>query len=111
MKYQVTGNEYVSLPTIRESDGAIESISCLYMNLKGMIELKGRNGLIRPFLQYDEKEIVPYMVCRQRIRAALHPEPGEAGVLRGYPGKYDRQLPGMQETQPRYYQHLKTICL
>ena len=59
MKYQVTGNEYVSLPTIRENDGAIESISCLYMNLKGMIELKGRNGLIRPFLQCGEKEIVP----------------------------------------------------
>ena len=51
MNYQVTGNEYVSLPAIRENGGAIESISCLYMNLKGMIELKGRNGLIRPFLQ------------------------------------------------------------
>ena len=25
------------MPTIRENDGAIESISCLYMNLKGMI--------------------------------------------------------------------------
>ena len=40
-RYQVTGNEYVSLPTIRESDGAIEGISCLFMRLKGMIELKG----------------------------------------------------------------------
>ena len=56
-QYQVTGNEYVSLPTIRESDGAIESISCLYMSLKGMIELAGRDGLIRPFLQCDENEI------------------------------------------------------
>ena len=58
MKYQVTGNEYVSLPTIREDDGAIESISCLFMNLKGMIELKGRNGLIRPFLQCGGQEII-----------------------------------------------------
>ena len=58
MKYQVTGNEYVSLPTIREDNGAIESISCLFMNLKGMIELKGRNGLIRPFLQCNSKEII-----------------------------------------------------
>ena len=27
MNYYVTGNEYVSLPTIRESDGAIEGLS------------------------------------------------------------------------------------
>ena len=38
-QYQVTGNEYVSLPTIRESDGAIESISCIYMQFKGMLEM------------------------------------------------------------------------
>ena len=52
-QYQVTGNEYVSLPTIREYDGAIKGISCLYMSLKGMIELTGKDGLIRPFLQCD----------------------------------------------------------
>ena len=57
MNYQVTGNEYISLPTIRESDGAVENISCLYMTLKGMIELKGRDGLLRPFLKCDGKEI------------------------------------------------------
>ena len=53
MKYQVTGNEYVSLPAIRERDGAIEGLSCLYMGVKGMIELTGREGLIRPFLVID----------------------------------------------------------
>lgn len=60
-QYQVTGNEYVSLPTIRESDGAIEGISYLYMSLKGMIELIGRDGLIRPFLQCDgdERPLIP----------------------------------------------------
>ncbi len=52
-QYQVTGNEYVSLPTIRESDGAIEGISCLYMGVKGMIEMTGKDGFIRPFLQCD----------------------------------------------------------
>ena len=56
-QYQVTGNEYVSLPTIRESDGSIESISCLYMQLKGMIELKGLNGFIRPYLEQDGKQV------------------------------------------------------
>lgn len=57
MNYQVTGNEYVSLPTIREEDGAMEGISCLYMSVKGMIELKGNDGFIRPFFQCDGKEM------------------------------------------------------
>ena len=55
-QYQVTGNEYVSLPAIRETDGIVESISCLYMQLKGMLELKGRNGLICPFVKSREAE-------------------------------------------------------
>ena len=49
--YQVTGNEYVSLPTIRESDGAVEGVSFLYQAVKGMIELKGRGGFLRPYVQ------------------------------------------------------------
>jgi len=56
-QYQVTGNEYVSLPAIRETNGAIESISCLYMQLKGMLELKGQNGLICPFIRSKETEM------------------------------------------------------
>ena len=59
-QYQVTGNEYVSLPTIRESDGSIESISCLYMQLKGMIELKGLNGFIRPYPRTGWKAGIPF---------------------------------------------------
>ena len=27
MNYQVTGNEYLSLPTIRETDGTVEGVS------------------------------------------------------------------------------------
>ena len=57
-QYQVTGNEYVSLPAIRESDGAVESISCLYMQLKGMLEMKGLNGFIQPYLEHDGNRAV-----------------------------------------------------
>ena len=39
MNYFVTGNEYVSLPTIRQTDAAIEGLSFLHMGAKGMIEL------------------------------------------------------------------------
>ena len=50
MAYQVTGNEYLSLPTIREEDGAIEGVTFLYMQAKGLLELRGDEGLIRPYL-------------------------------------------------------------
>ncbi len=52
-RYQVTGNEYVSLPTIREADGAVEGISCLYMQVKGMLELKGQERFMQPFFMVD----------------------------------------------------------
>ena len=55
-RYQVTGNEYVSLPTIREADGAVEGISFLMMGLKGMLELKGDDGLVKPFMTVDGAE-------------------------------------------------------
>lgn len=48
--YQVTGNEYLSLPTLREQDGAIEGITFLYMGLKGLLELRGEEALIKPTL-------------------------------------------------------------
>ncbi|MGI6700456.1 MAG: glycoside hydrolase family 125 protein [Christensenellales bacterium] len=57
MNYQVTGNEYVSLPTIRESDGAIEGISCLFMRLKGMLEMKGQGRFIQPYIELYGKQI------------------------------------------------------
>lgn len=50
MNYQVTGNEYISLPTIRETDGAVEGVTFLYMRLKGLLEIHGDDGLIRPYL-------------------------------------------------------------
>jgi uncharacterized protein len=42
-KYQVTGNEYLSIPTLRERDAAIEGITFLHMGSKGMIEIRGNN--------------------------------------------------------------------
>ena len=54
MAYQVTGNEFLSLPTIRESDGAVEGVTFLYMQVKGLLELRGNAGLIRPYWELDE---------------------------------------------------------
>lgn len=54
-KYRVTGNEYVSLPTIREADGAIEGVTFLYMAAKGMLETRGSGDapFLRPALEID----------------------------------------------------------
>lgn len=57
MKYCVTGNEYVSLPTIRETDGVLEGISFLYMQQKGMLELYGNDGLLKPFFRVNGEKI------------------------------------------------------
>lgn len=55
--YQVTGNEYLSLPTIREKDGAVEGITFLYMQVKGLLEIRGKDGLIRPYAEADGKRL------------------------------------------------------
>lgn len=56
MAYQVTGNEYISLPCIRETDGAVEGITCLYMRAKGMLEMRGSDGFIKPYLKCGEEK-------------------------------------------------------
>ena len=55
-KYLPTGNEFVSLPTIREDDGAIEAIGFLYMAQKGMIEVRGDDvcPLMAPFISLKD---------------------------------------------------------
>lgn len=58
--YQITGNEYISLPQIREDDGAVENLTFLYMNAKGMLEMTGKAGLIRPYLHIDGS-LVPFL--------------------------------------------------
>lgn len=50
--YQVTGNEYLSLPTIRETDGALEGLTLLHMGAKGLLELNGGSmPLLRPLIR------------------------------------------------------------
>ncbi|MHB1393049.1 MAG: glycoside hydrolase family 125 protein [Clostridia bacterium] len=50
-----TGNEMISLPEIREADGAILSLNFLYMRYKGMISLTGseETPLFRPFIELN----------------------------------------------------------
>ena len=59
MNYQVTGNEYVALPTLREADAALESLSFLHMGAKGMLELCGTQEapLLAPFVQRAGSEV------------------------------------------------------
>ena len=57
MAYQVTGNEYISLPTIREQDGAVEGLTFLWMGARGMLELRGEEGLIRPYAAADGQRV------------------------------------------------------
>lgn len=59
-RYQVTGNEFLSLPTIRECDGAIEGVTVLHMGSRGLLELRGDSSI--PFL-------TPY--CRELGTAPL----------------------------------------
>lgn len=55
--YQVTGNEYLSLPTIREEDGAAEGLTLLHMGAKGLLELKGNETpFILPLIRIDGAE-------------------------------------------------------
>ncbi len=65
-RYIPTGNEYVSLPQIREEDGSIESISFLYMAQKGMIELYGDS----------ERPLFSPMIRRYKMA-----DPGAAEIL------------------------------
>lgn len=50
MRYIPTGNEYIALPTIRESDGAIESASVVLGRLDGLLEMAGEDA--KPFLAW-----------------------------------------------------------
>lgn len=69
MGYYVTGNEYVSLPTIRDTDGALEGLSFLHMGAKGMIELCGnaQHPLVVPFLKINGQEQALKNMQWQRI--------------------------------------------
>lgn len=53
-KYYLTGNEFVSIPAIRE-DASIESINFLHMGYRGLIEICG-SPIIKPLFIIDSVE-------------------------------------------------------
>lgn len=52
-----TGNELIALPTIRASDGALESFNVLSMRDRGLLEVVGEAGVpaLQPFFTVDGK--------------------------------------------------------
>jgi len=55
-KYIPTGNEMISLPTIRENNAAIEGITFLHMASKGMLEIAGKGSetpFLKPYVKVD----------------------------------------------------------
>ena len=67
-QYLVTGNEFVSLPAIRQNDASIDSFTVLHMGFKGMLAFHGGADipLIKPHVKnseaVDRRDILPY--CR-----------------------------------------------
>ena len=58
--YQVTGNEYLSLPAVAENTGAVEGLTVLHMGAKGLLELSGGDKpLIAPVWRVNGEEQTP----------------------------------------------------
>jgi hypothetical protein len=57
--YFVTGNEFVSLPTINTANGGVEGVTFLHMGAKGLIHIKGSatRPLLRPKVVIDGQEV------------------------------------------------------
>jgi len=57
-RYLPTGNEWISLPTLQEHTGALESFSFLHMGYKGLVEQRGSGALplMMPFFEADGKQ-------------------------------------------------------
>ena len=57
-RFLPTGNEWISLPTLQEHTGALESFSFLHMGCKGLIEQRGSGALplMMPFFEADGKQ-------------------------------------------------------
>ena len=57
--YLPTGNEMISLPRLNEQTAAIENLTFLSMQQRGMIELRGTENepLINPILEIDGTEL------------------------------------------------------
>ena len=54
-----TGNEWISLPTIRASDAALVSFNVLSMRSRGLLEVTGENAapVLQPYVTIDGKPI------------------------------------------------------
>ncbi len=68
-KIYATGNEVISLPEIREADGAILSMTFLYMRYKGMISLTGNEEtpLFKPFVELNGRRRGPDNIKWSRV--------------------------------------------
>ncbi len=65
--YTVTGNDYITLPKIR--NGELESITFLYAGLKGLVECAGgHKPFLRPVLQVGKKRI---RLCMREEKCAF----------------------------------------
>jgi hypothetical protein len=56
-----TGNEWISLPEIRASDGALMNFNALSMRNRGFLQVSGQNGspALQPYFAVDGKPISP----------------------------------------------------
>jgi uncharacterized protein len=81
VRYLPTGNEYVSLPTVR-TDGGIESVNVLSMQARGLLEFTG-DPLIAPRIRV-EGHLLAASTASLPVGGILTPPiPGERDGVRG----------------------------
>ncbi|MBV9669886.1 MAG: glycoside hydrolase family 125 protein [Acidobacteriales bacterium] len=54
-----TGNEWIALPTIRASDGALENFNVLSMRARGLLQVQGQGGspVLQPYVELSGKPL------------------------------------------------------
>lgn len=80
INYFPTGNEMISIPTIRE-DGAIESFNFIHMGYRGLIEVCG-SPLIKPVISVNNKEDSLNINSAERISYWIPKFTGYAGDIK-----------------------------
>jgi uncharacterized protein len=83
--YLPTGNEVVSLPTLREADGALEGVNVLHFGMNGLLNFDGgQSALLQPQLEVDGVNLlVPGALAWQREHDWLPRFRAERGELVG----------------------------
>ncbi|MCB2156841.1 glycoside hydrolase family 125 protein [bacterium] len=80
--YHPTGNEYIALPTVRESDGAIEGMNIVLEKADGLIDVEGDGA---PFLACDAMATEPdawkWHFLQHWIPCFEHTDGGRAGCV------------------------------